>query len=196
MHLLQIGLASTLWCFFHSFFVSHTWRDFLRRKLPRHHAFGRIFYVAFSSLTLLFLMLWMRKLPQSMIWDWPGWWTWLRWAGLLLSGFIVFLGARSFDNRAFLGLRQVADFFRGVNHEDPPFKTRGILGIIRHPWYLGTFLFLVFCLPVTDVNLVWRVVFFGYTVVGTELEERKLVKDLGVVYEDYRKRVPRFLPWV
>ena len=53
---------------------------------------------------------------------------------------------------------------------------------------------LVFCLPLTDVNLVWRTVFLIYTLVGTELEERKLLTDFGNAYAVYRDRVPRFFP--
>ena len=73
-------------------------------------------------------------------------------------------------------------------------RTSGILGIIRHPWYTATLILLVFCTDVTDVNLVWRLVFAVYTLVGTELEERKLLQDLGREYADYRRRVPRYFP--
>ena len=66
--------------------------------------------------------------------------------------------------------------------------------MIRHPWYAGTLLLLAFGLPVTDVNLAWRLVLAGYVLVGTELEERKLLADLGPVYAEYRQRVGRFLP--
>ena len=72
--------------------------------------------------------------------------------------------------------------------------TGGILAVIRHPWYGGTLLLLVFGLPWTDVNLVWRGVFFAYTLLGCELEERKLLRDLGAPYADYRRRVGRYWP--
>ena len=82
----------------------------------------------------------------------------------------------------------------GREHRNPPFRSDGILGVIRHPWYTGTILFLVFSLPVTDVNWVWRVVFLLYTIIGTELEERKLLVEIGDQYRDYRRNVPRFFP--
>jgi protein-S-isoprenylcysteine O-methyltransferase Ste14 len=68
------------------------------------------------------------------------------------------------------------------------------LAVIRHPWYTGTLILLVFCLPYTDVNLVWRAIFVLYTLIGTELEERKLLKEIGKEYAAYRARVPRFFP--
>ena len=48
--------------------------------------------------------------------------------------------------------------------------------------------------PWTDVNLVWRGIFLAYTLIGTELEERKLLRDIGTPYAEYRSRVPRFFP--
>ena len=119
----------------------------------------------------------------------------MRWIGLAESGVLFYLGARSYDNRAFLGLRQVTDHLAGLPQREPPFSDGGILGIIRHPWYAAGLLFVVFCLPYTDVNLVWRAVFVAYLLIGTELEERKLLADLGETYAAYRRRVPRFLPW-
>lgn len=44
------------------------------------------------------------------------------------------------------------------------------------------------------MNAVWRGVFFAYTLIGTELEERKLLRQFGQDYADYRRRVPRFFP--
>jgi protein-S-isoprenylcysteine O-methyltransferase Ste14 len=66
--------------------------------------------------------------------------------------------------------------------------------VIRHPWYAATLILLAFCLPVTDLNLAWRAVLAGYVLIGTELEERKLLVEHGAAYAEYRRDVPRFLP--
>ena len=192
--LVQVGLVAAAWCFFHSLFIAHWWRDLVRRLLPRHHLLNRLLYVAFSTATFGAMAWWFHALPARMLWDWPGWWSTVRWFGLADALLLFWLGTRAYDGKAFLGLRQWRDFLADRDSREPPFRTGGVLGMIRHPWYSGTFLFLVFCLPVTDVNLVWRAVFFVYTIVGTELEERKLLVDVGAEYEDYRGRVPRFFP--
>jgi protein-S-isoprenylcysteine O-methyltransferase Ste14 len=192
--LLSVGLLTALWCALHSLFVTHWWRDLVRRNFPRYHLFSRLAYVVASTISLGLLMLWIRGLPETMLFDWPGWWTWVRWAGLGEAVLFFWLGARSYDNRYFMGLSQVRDFLWGRPAADPPFSTGGILGVIRHPWYAGALLFLVFCLPWTDVNLVWRLVFLAYTLIGTELEERKLLKDVGEDYAAYRRKVPRYFP--
>lgn len=195
MFYLKIGLATLVWCAFHSLFVTHAWRDFLRRQMPKYHTLGRLLYVVSSSLTLLFLMRWIKQQPETILWSWHSGWVWVRWSGLALSGVLFVLGAKSFDVRAFAGLRQCAALMRGVVYQVPPFKMGGILSKIRHPWYSGTILFLFFCFPFSDTNLIWRSIFVAYVFLGTELEDRKLLSEFGNDYENYRSKVPRFIPW-
>ena len=193
-HLLWTALFTALWCFGHSLLVTHTVRDRVRALFPRYYIFDRIIYVIFSTASLGLLFIWLRTLPVQMLWDWPGWWQWVRWAGLAEAGLLFWLGAYHYNGRSFLGLTQIRDFVAGRAPEPPSFSTDGILAVIRHPWYTGTLVFLAFCLPLTDVNLVWRFVLAIYVLVGTELEERKLLRELGETYAAYRRQVPRFFP--
>ncbi|RKY67966.1 MAG: hypothetical protein DRP97_06835 [Candidatus Latescibacterota bacterium] len=193
-HLIWTAFFSALWCLGHSVFITHTVRDHVRAFFPRYHVFDRIIYVIFSTASLGLLFIWQRTLPQTVLWDWPGWWRWVRWAGLAETGLLFWLGARGYNGHSFLGLTQIRDFAAGYKPPEPSFSTAGILGIIRHPWYTGTFLFVAFCLPVTDVNLVWRLVFVIYVLIGTELEERKLLREMGETYAAYQREVPRFFP--
>ncbi len=192
--LIWTAALTTLWCIGHSFFITHTVRDRIRNLFPRYHAFDRVIYVILNTATLGLLFVWLRTLPQQVLWPWEGWWVWVRWVGLAEAGLLFWLGLRSYNGRTFLGLNQMRDFAAGRQPQQPAFTTTGILGIIRHPWYTGTLIFLAFCLPITNVNLVWRLVFAIYVLVGTELEERKLVRELGDVYVKYRREVPRFFP--
>ncbi len=194
MLLWKIGLMCSLWCFFHSLMVTHAWDRFLQRALPKDHALGRLAYVACSAVTWFWLMIWIHGLPHSTLWAWPGAWAILRWTGLLLALLLFRQGSLVFDNGTFLGLSQWRAWRKGAAAPEPPFRQTGILRRIRHPWYAGALLFFAFCLPVTDINAVWRGVFILYTLIGTELEERKLLRDLGPAYAAYREQVPRYLP--
>lgn len=190
----QVALNTAAWCFFHSFFITHLWRDTVCRRLPACAPYGRVVYVVASSVTLGALFWWLRSVPETTVWTWTGIWQVFRVVGLIEAGVLFVLGALAFDGRAFLGVRQMQDHHAGTQPTDPEFTTSGVLNSIRHPWYTGTLIFIVFCLPYTDINLVWRGVFLVYTLVGTELEERKMIKELGDVYLDYKKRVPRYFP--
>jgi methanethiol S-methyltransferase len=192
--LLFVGISAALWSLFHSLFITHWWQRLQDRLWPWLEPWSRLVYVSFSTLSLGLLFLWWRSLPQDILFDWTGPWRFLRGAGVLSALGLFALGAAAFDNRAFLGLRQIANHFQGKDPEEPEFSRRGVLGKVRHPWYSGAILFLVFSLPVTDINLVWRGVFFVYILVGTELEERKLLSDLGQEYAVYRREVGRFFP--
>ena len=191
---LPAALVAALWCAAHSLFITHRWQRLVRRRLPRWRAFERLIYVLASTCSFIAMMLWLRSLPARTIWAWEDDWVIVRRLGLALAILLFFLGARVFDGRAFLGVRQAAAAVAGREPEPVPFRQDGILGVIRHPWYAGTMVLLVFMGPVTDVSLAWRLVFFLYVLVGTELEERKLLTEMGETYAAYRRQVPRFLP--
>jgi protein-S-isoprenylcysteine O-methyltransferase Ste14 len=191
---LQVALATAAWCFFHSLFITHFWRDTICRRLPGCAAYGRLVYVVVSAASLGLWYWWVRGLPATTVWAWDGLWQVIRVIGLLEVAVLFWLGARVYDGKAFLGLRQIAEHAGGQYPTAPTISDRGVLGVIRHPWYTGTLILLVCGLDFTDLNLVWRGVFLVYTLVGTELEERKLLRELGETYAGYRSRVPRFFP--
>jgi len=151
--------------------------------------------VAFSSITLLALLLHARSLPARMIFPFEGIMAVVRGLGLALAGVIFFVAARGYDHRYFFGFRQALAHRTGRELPPPAFSRRGIHGWMRHPYYSATLLVLVFIGDVTDVGLVWRGIFFIYTIVGTWLEERKLVAFYGEEYVRYRREVPMLVPW-
>jgi protein-S-isoprenylcysteine O-methyltransferase Ste14 len=193
-HLVWTAILATVWCVLHSALITHTVRDRTRALFPRYHIYDRILYVLFSTASLALLFVWLRTLPQQVLWEWDGAWKWLRGLGLAEAAILFWLGSRSFNGSAFLGLTQIRNHLTERPQAEPEFTQDGILGIIRHPWYTGTLIFLAFCLPVTDVNLIWRLIFAVYVLIGTELEERKLLRELGEPYAAYRRKVPRFFP--
>lgn len=68
----------------------------------------------------------------------------------------------------------------------------------RNPMLFGTFLiylaFALFINSITSVILVGAIFLFMLTVV-VKLEEKRLLKDFGNQYEEYRKKVSKFIPW-
>lgn len=191
---LQVALLTTLWCLLHSVFVTHAWRNLVRRRWPAFAPAQRLTYVAFSTMSLAAWAWWIRTLPEHLLWDWNGPWQAVRAAGLLIGAAFLILGARAHDGRAFLGWKTWRDRNHNLKSADIELQTDGILGRVRHPWYTATLFLIAFCLPWTDLNLIWRTIFFVYTLIGTILEEKKLTKELGYKYLVYREQVPRFLP--
>ena len=64
---------------------------------------------------------------------------------------------------------------------------------IRHPWYTGCIL-LIWAGDLDAAALAANVVFTAYVVVGTLLEERKLVAEFGEEYRAYQRRVSMLVP--
>jgi protein-S-isoprenylcysteine O-methyltransferase Ste14 len=106
------------------------------------------------------------------------------------------MGALKYDMLAFAGIRQLRSGSRhAVMSGTGTIDATGILGLTRHPWYLGALFFLWSNdAEITVASLMVDLILTVYIVWGTFLEERKLVAQLGDAYRDYQKRVPMLFP--
>ena len=192
-HLLLAG-AWLLWCALHSALIAEGWMRAARRRLGARVAYYRLAYVLFSTATFA-PVLWLQlTIDSPLLWEWPAWLKPLQWAGLLVSGLIFVLAARQYDQRFFLGLRQIAGHLRGSAAEYSGFAADGILRRMRHPYYSAGMLLLLCWGDVTAANLVMKLIGIAYFVVGAWLEERKLIAQFGEDYLRYRREVPMFVP--
>jgi protein-S-isoprenylcysteine O-methyltransferase Ste14 len=110
-----------------------------------------------------------------------------------IGGFIWSL--KSYDNMVFLGWTQWKNRHQGC--EDPErLHISTLHRFVRHPWYF----FIIVILWTQDIHLV-QLVSYGlitlYLVIGSHLEERKLVECYGEPYRQYCQQVPGLvpLPW-
>lgn len=72
----------------------------------------------------------------------------------------------------------------------------GMHRYVRHPLYVGTFLFiwgLFICLPYASL-LISNFIITFYTLIGIGFEEQKLLREFGPSYEEYKRRVPKIIP--
>jgi len=141
--------------------------------------------LAVPPLALLFML---RGEP---LWQWRGaaWWITNALALLALVGFAATL--RYYDMQAFLGLRRAAP--RTATGDAAALTLSPFHRFVRHPWYtLG--LVILWTRSMDPALLVTAVCLTGYVVVGSRLEERKLVADYGEVYRRYRAQVPALVP--
>jgi methanethiol S-methyltransferase len=73
----------------------------------------------------------------------------------------------------------------------------GVHKYVRHPLYLGTFLFIwgLFLLFPLLTLLIANIIITVYTLIGIVFEEQKLQKEFGTAYIDYQKQVPKVIPY-
>ncbi len=65
--------------------------------------------------------------------------------------------------------------------------------MIRHPWYLGGIL-IVWARDLSLSTILNNTVITSYFIIGTVLEERKLVREFGEPYREYQRNVSMFFP--
>lgn len=72
----------------------------------------------------------------------------------------------------------------------------GIYAYLRHPRYTGSFLAIVGACFLAGTRAMWAVacVWCLLTLIAILMEERELRARFGASYEEYCRRVPRFLP--
>jgi protein-S-isoprenylcysteine O-methyltransferase Ste14 len=118
------------------------------------------------------------------------------WAAAMAAGMAagILLLAASFllsDPAYFAGLRQL-----GSQDAAPRLVAGGPYRIVRHPIY-STALLTLWCLPVQTVGtLAFTIGATIYILVGSELEERRLILQFGDEYIRYRSTVARLIPFI
>jgi len=184
------------WCAIHSGMISLTTTDWLKRHLKTGCRFYRLFFNIFAVATILPLLSYTESLQGSVLLRRDSTLVGAQILLLVSSAFLFLAGAWHYDLLQFLGIRQITT---GSSHhalsECGRLKTTGILGVTRHPWYLGGILFVWAAYETMDVAvLVRNVILTAYLIVGAILEERKLLIEFGDEYRAYQKRVPMLVP--
>ena len=193
-----LGLLWILWCSLHSLLIARSLTSCLQRFLPGWYRFYRLFYNFTAAITVVPLLFMTWEVRGETVFAWQGCWQILRFLLLLSAGVFFWGGARRYDMGSFLGLRQINS---GVSSlllsETVEFSTTGVFGLTRHPWYLGSLLLIWSILPgYSSTDLLVSAILSVYLVVGTLLEERKLLAEYGEAYRRYQRQVPMLLPWI
>jgi len=191
-------LVSLLWigyCVLHSFLISIRFTNLMDRLLKKYYAFYRLFYVLVSVFTLIPIIKY-TALDNNVIIVYGQYLNILRY--ILMSGsLLMFFWAFFIDHDSlhFFGVRQMLTF--GKTKETKPsneIKRSGFLGIVRHPMYFAVTIYLL-CRIHTMADLIMSLVLIVYIVIGTLLEEKKLVLEFGETYIKYQKEVPMLIPF-
>ena len=110
-------------------------------------------------------------------------------AGQGLSVLLLFVAVLQTDTLAFIGLRQVLS-----NEKNDNLVTSGLYRFVRHPLYTFGLLILWLSPSMTINSLVVYISLTIYILVGTYFEERKLLREFGQEYEEYKSVTPMLIP--
>lgn len=176
----------------HSVLASLMVKNWVAHRWPRLMPWYRLFFNVVATVLLVVPLYLTWAIGGESLFAWKGLWWWLG-NGLALAavaGFIYSL--RHYDGSEFLGLRQLRDGERRVEDQER-FRISPLHRHVRHPWYfLG--LILIWTRDMTAAMLVSAIMMTLYFILGSWLEERKLLAYYGEAYREYRRRVPGLLP--
>lgn len=192
----ELSLLWAGWCTMHSVLIDPAVTSWLWRRYPWLVRWYRISY-SLLSLGTFFVLCWFTLIAAGAV---TYSFDWLSGVGRLvllgLAGFLYVSGARGYDITVFLGLKQLQE---GTWHttltESNGLSRSGAFGITRHPWYLGSILLIWAVFPWQSIAYVAiGFVLTIYIILGTLLEERKLVMEYREEYRQYQREVSMLLP--
>jgi protein-S-isoprenylcysteine O-methyltransferase Ste14 len=192
IELLLLTLTWLVYFLVHSLLASMWAKGLLARYLPAVMPWYRLLFNLLALILIIppLFMLWSYR--SAPLWQWQGTMAWLAYLLMILSlaGFVWSM--RYYDSREFLGIRQLQRHQQEIEdleqlHISPLHR------FVRHPWYsLG--LLLIWVQDMDPARLISALCLTGYLVLGSRLEERKLLLYHGDAYRYYRQRVPGLIP--
>lgn len=120
----------------------------------------------------------------------PGIWSLIVYLIQLVIAVIIFNCVRQTGTAEFLGFRQIV----APATSSRQLVTSGCYGIVRHPLYLFTILFMILNPVMTAQWLLLTLLSTIYFIVGAVVEERRMVAKFGDEYLRYQKTVPFLIP--
>lgn len=195
MNYITVALAWTAYLALHSAMISITATKLLKHALGDLFRFYRIFFNIVAVATLVPVVMYTGSVKGPAFFTWEGYLAILKWT-LFSGGILLFwAGSRHYSILRFLGIRQLREeSAHSLMNRSGRLDSTGILGLIRHPYYSGVIL-LFWSSNLDAIQLIVNIVVTIYVVIGTLLEERKLILEFGDRYQEYRDRVSMFVPW-
>ncbi len=195
MKYIVLSLLVIAWCVLHSALISISVTEYLHKRLGHTFRFYRLFFNVVSALTLIPVVLYASSARTEPIFRWDGYMRIIQVLLLGTAALLFFLGACHYDAAQFLGFRQIRERTSKKGIADAgELDTSGVLSIIRHPWYLASML-LIWARPLDISAILVNAILTSYLLVGTYLEEKKLVREFGGKYRAYQKRVSMLIPY-
>lgn len=190
---IYIVTASIIWGVVHSFLASHTVKNAVRRAFgpPAFDRLYRFSYNFFSVASFFPIAAMLYTFPDRSLYNIPSPWVYLTTIIQGLGTIVLISAVMQTGPFEFIGLTQLTE----VGESKPAIlMTDGLYGIVRHPLYSGILVF-IWLIPEMTVNrLALIIVATLYIFIGAWFEERKLLKDFGSAYAEYKARVPMLIP--
>lgn len=183
--ILFILLSLAIWGVVHSFLASQLAKDLF--NIGRLYRLGYNLFAGVSFLPILYLS---ATLPDTPLYQIPAPWSYLLFTGQGLSAVLLLVSLLQTDTLSFIGLRQVFE-----EKETPSvLTTRGPYKWVRHPLYTFSLLFIWLSPSMSQNSLALYIGVTIYVFIGAYFEERKLLREFGEAYAEYKRKTSFIIP--
>jgi protein-S-isoprenylcysteine O-methyltransferase Ste14 len=195
MKYVVLAILWVVWCALHSAMISVTATNYLKRRAGRSYRFYRLLFNFIAFVTLVPVILYVQSVRGPVVFRWEGLLVIVQVILVVVAILLFLTGATHYDMLQLVGIRQIR---RGTSYgaltKNGTLATRGVHGIIRHPWYLATII-IIWARELDVSALITNIILTMYVIVGTVLEEHKLLLEYGDEYRRYQKRVSMLIPF-
>lgn len=195
---LMLVLAFALFAIIHSLTAGLGLKTWLKGRLGERVVEGwyRLGYNILSAILLLPVLAMLVALPDVTLYRVDGPAAWLMRAVQLAGVVGLVVAGSQTDIWRFAGVSQAVAYLRGDPLPLPPqpLVTGGLYRLVRHPLYFFSLL-AIWPTPVMTVNgLIFNIAATLYFIIGSRIEEGRLLRAYGETYRAYRSHVSWLLP--
>lgn len=193
-YLLVIGVFMAYFVL-HSLAASIMMKQWVAKHWPDVMPYYRLAFNVLAIVLSLPLLIVMFVYPGEPLWQWQGIGFYLTSAVALMAVFGFFYSLQYYDLSEFWGTRQLKEHIASV-YDQENFHISPLHRYVRHPWYFFALL-IIWTRDVSTIQLLVYLLVTAYFVLGSKMEERKLIAYHGDVYRKYQKKVAGIvpLPW-
>lgn len=181
-------LRFTVFATVHSLFASNR----IKRALSTGQAGEPRPYRLIYNLVSLAMFIWVMSAWRNspVLYYAPGIWSLVLYLVQTIIAAMLFTAVQQTGMADFLGLKQL----RTSPQETGSLATGGWYGVVRHPLYLLSLLFMILNPVMTAQWLLLTILSSVYFLIGALIEEKRLLLQFGEQYRSYCRRVPFIIP--
>lgn len=185
-----LALLWSLFCVLHSLLAALNIKQWFSARMGARFKHYRLLYTLLAFITLGVVVYYQVMLDSPFVFT-PILYTKIGGALIAVAGVLI-MGVCI--KKYFLSLSGLKSLYH--EHATSELMLNGIHQFVRHPLYTGTFMAIwgAFIFYPLYSLLIANFILTVYTLIGIELEERKLEKEFGAAYTTYKQKVPKLFP--
>jgi protein-S-isoprenylcysteine O-methyltransferase Ste14 len=185
-----LGFFWIVYCVIHSVLADLSIKKKIKKIMGKSFKYYRLIYIIFAFASLGYILGYVIQIPSLLLYEVD---NFLLIVGIVIgfSGCLIMIVCILKYLPNLSGVKNIS-----TDNFTNQLMVTGMHRYIRHPLYLGTFLFLwglFIILPYLSF-LISNIIITIYTLIGIELEEKKLELEFGESYRRYKLKVPKLIP--